>query len=247
MTETLYDQIGQTYASMRRPDPRIARAIEVACGDATTIVNIGAGTGSYEPPTKRLLAVEPSRAMIRQRPSAAAPVVQAVAEALPFPADAFDVALAVLTIHHWADWRGGVAEMRRVARRVVVFAFDLSALGDFWLTNTYFPEIIEFDRRRSPSIEAIRSELQDCVVDQVPVPHDCVDGFLAAFWRRPEAYLDPAVRASISSFALMEQSALIRGISQLESDLQSGAWDKRFGHVRSLDTLDGGYRLVTTR
>lgn len=243
---SLYDHIGQTYASTRRPDPRIARAIELACGDATAIVNVGAGTGSYEPTTTRLVAVEPSRAMIRQRPSVAAPVVQAVGEALPFPAGAFDVALAVLTIHHWADWRLGIAEMKRVAKRVVVLAFDLNALNDFWLTNTYFPEIITLDRRRSPSIEAITHELQDCIVSQVSVPHDCVDGFLAAFWRRPEAYLDPAVRASISSFALMEESALIRGITQLESDLNSGVWDKRFGHLRSLDTFDGGYRLVAT-
>lgn len=247
MTDALYDHIGQTYASTRRPDPRIARAIALACGDAATIVNVGAGTGSYEPMATRLVAVEPSRAMIRQRRSAPVPVVQAVAEALPFPAGAFDVALAVLTIHHWTDWRLGVAEMTRVARRVVVFAFDLSALNDFWLTNTYFPEIIEFDRQRSPSVEALSTELQDSRVVHVPVPHDCADGFLAAFWRRPEAYLDPAVRASISSFALMEASALNRGLTQLHADLRSGVWDQRYGHLRTLDTFDAGYRLVATR
>lgn len=246
MADTLYDRIGQTYASTRRPDPRIARAIELACGDAATIVNVGAGTGSYEPSSKGLVAIEPSRAMIRQRRSAAAPAVQAVAEALPFSTGAFDVAMAVLTIHHWTDWRLGVAEMRRVARRVVLLAFDVSALDNFWLTATYFPDIIELDRRRSPSVEDICYELRDCSVDPVPVPHDCVDGFLAAFWRRPEAYLDSAVRASISSFALMDESALLSGITRLESDLRSGVWDKRFGHLRSRDTFDGGYRLVAT-
>jgi hypothetical protein len=129
----------------------------------------------------------------------------------------------------------------------VVFVFDLSALQRFWLTETYFPEIIEFDRGRSPSMAELRGELGDCVVGPVPIPHDCVDGFLAAFWRRPEAYLDPGIRAGISGFALLDQDAVTRGIARLEIDLKSGAWDERFGYLRSLDVLDVGYRLLATR
>lgn len=184
--------------------------------------------------------------MIRQRPPGAAPVVRAVAEALPFGSRAFDVALAVLTLHHWTDWRQGIAEMKRVARRVVVFAFDVKALDDFWLTKTYFPGIIDLDRMRSPSIAEIEAELGDCSREQVPIPHDCVDGFLAAFWRRPEEYLDPGVRASMSGFAQLDQRAVGQGVERLEADLKSGAWERRFGDLRSLSALDAGYRLLAT-
>jgi SAM-dependent methyltransferase len=247
MPDALYDQIGQTYTSTRHPDPRIAAAILAALGSAETMVNVGAGAGAYEPIGPTLIAVEPSWQMIQQRSRGASPVIQAVAEALPFRAGTFDVAFAVLTLHHWADWRLGLAEMTRVARRVVVFAFDPSALDNFWLTQTYFPEIIELDRGRSPSIAEIVHELGDCSVDRVPIPHDCIDGFLGAFWRRPETYLDPGVRASISGFALLDQETVARGIAQLESDLKSGAWERRFGYLRSLDAIDAGYRLLATR
>jgi len=247
MPEPLYDQIGQTYTTTRRPDPRIARAIKGVLREANTIVNVGAGAGAYEPVDQSLIGVEPSWQMIRQRPPGAAPVVQAVAEALPFQSRTFDVALAVLTLHHWTDWRLGIAEMKRVARRVAVLAFDLNAIDDFWLTKTYFPAIIELDRRRSPSIAEIVDQLGDCSVEPVPIPHDCVDGFLAAFWRRPEAYLDPRVRASISGFALLDQRTVARGIARLETDLKSGVWEQRFGNLRSLDALDAGYRLLATQ
>jgi SAM-dependent methyltransferase len=246
MPETLYDQIGQTYTTTRRPDPRIGKAIKGVFREADTIVNVGAGAGAYEPANQSLIGVEPSWRMIGQRSRGASPVVQAVAEALPFRSDAFDVALAVLTLHHWSDWRVGIAEMKRVARRVVVFAFDVNALDDFWLTKKYFPDIIGLDRRRSPSIAEIVDELGDCRVEQVPIPHDCVDGFLAAYWRRPENYLDPGVRASISGFALLDQRTVTRGITRLETDLKSGAWEQRFGYLRSLDALDAGYRLLAT-
>lgn len=247
MSETLYDQIGQTYTSTRRPDPRIATAIKAVLTDADSIINIGAGAGAYEPVGKPLVGIEPSWQMIRQRTRGASPVVQAVAEALPFRPGAFDVALAVLTLHHWADWRKGVAEMKQVARRVVVFAFDVDALDNFWLTKTYFPEIVERDRRRSPSMDEILGELGDCSVDKVPIPHDCVDGFLAAFWRRPEAYLDPNVRTNISGFGLLDQDTVTRGVARLETDLESGVWDERFGYLRSRDALDAGYRFLATR
>jgi len=175
------------------------------------------------------------------------PVIQAVAEALQFRAATFDAALAVLTLHHWADWRLGLAEMKRVATRVVVFAFDPDALDDFWLTQRYFPEIIDLDRKRSPSIAELAHELGDCSVASVPIPHDCVDGFLAAFWRRPATYLDPAVRTRISGFALLDPETVARGIARLQSDLETGAWDQRFGNLWSLDTIDAGYRLLATR
>jgi SAM-dependent methyltransferase len=245
MPETLYDRIGQKYARTRQPDPRIARAIVAALGDAETVVNIGAGAGAYEPIDRSVIAIEPSWEMIQQRSRGTTPVVQAVAEALSFRSGAFDVALAVLTLHHWADWRLGLAEMKRVAGRVVLFVFDPGAHG-FWLTETYFPEIIELDRRRSPSIAAIVRELGECRVDPVPIPHDCVDGFLAAFWRRPEIYLDPSVRAGMSGFALLDEQTIHRGVTKLESDLRSGAWERRFGHLQSLEVLDAGYRLLAT-
>lgn len=218
----------------------------MALREATTIVNVGAGAGAYEPANQSLVAVEPSWHMIRQRSPGTATVVRAVAEALPFRSSAFDVALAVLTLHHWTDWHLGIAEMKRIARRVVVLAFDVRALDDFWLTKTYFPGIIELERRRSPSLAEVVDELGDCGVAEVPIPHDCVDGFLAAFWRRPEIYLDATVRASISGFAQLDRHAVTGGIERLEADLKSGAWEQRFGYVRSLDALDAGYRPLAT-
>jgi SAM-dependent methyltransferase len=184
--------------------------------------------------------------MIRYWSGGASPVVQAVAEALPFRPGTFDVALAVLTLHHWADWRLGVAEMKRVARRVVLFAFDANALTDFWLTGTYFPEIVEQGRSRTPSMAELADAIGDCSVDQVSIPRDCIDGFLAAFWCRPEAYLDPAIRAGMSGFALLDQGVVTQGLARLEADLKSGVWEERFGYLRLLDDLDAGYRLLAT-
>jgi SAM-dependent methyltransferase len=246
MPDALYDQIGHTYSTTRRSDPRIAEALVARLGDVGTMLNVGAGAGAYEPAGKRVIAVEPSWQMIRQRSRDAAPVVQAVAEALPFRGRTFEVAFALLTLHHWADWRLGLAEMKRVGRRVVLLAFDPSALHQFWLTEVYFPDIIERDRRRSPSVAEITHELGPSRVDPVPIPHDCIDGFLGAFWRRPESYLDPRVRAGMSGFALLNEETVTRGIARLESDLQSGEWNRRFGHLRSLETFDAGYRLFST-
>jgi SAM-dependent methyltransferase len=185
--------------------------------------------------------------MIRQRSSAAPLVVRASAEALPFPAAAFDAALAVLTVHHWADWRRGLGEMQRVAGRVVLFTSELGSVGGFWLTDAYFPEIAELDRARFPSVDDIAACLGSCRVEHIAVPHDCADGFLAAFWRRPEAYLDPQVRAGMSGFALLDHDVIERGLARLTSDLESGVWERRYGYLRSLERLDVGYRLVVTR
>ena len=246
MTHASYDQIGRGYTATRRPDPRLAAAISAALGDAGTVVNVGAGAGAYEPVAASVVAVEPSWLMIRQRSRPASRAVQAIAEALPFRAATFDAALAVLTIHHWTDWRQGIAEMKRVAKRVVLFTFDTAAVRHFWLTETYFPELVELDRKRSPSIAELVRALGDCTVDRIAVPHDCADGFLAAFWRRPEAYLDSNLRAGMSGFALLDQNVVARGIARLQSDLESGVWDRDHGHLRSLDALDAGYRLLAT-
>jgi SAM-dependent methyltransferase len=246
VSRALYDQIGQRYTLTRRPDPRIAAAILDALGDAATVVNVGAGAGAYEPVGPSLVAVEPSSRMIAQRATGTTPVIQAFAEALPFRAGTFDAALAVLTLHHWADWRAGLDEMKRVANRLVVFTFDTSAVGNFWLTEAYFPEIVELYRGRCPSVAEMVHHLGDCTVDRVPIPHDCVDGFLGAFWCRPEAYLDPRVRAGISGFALLDEDVVARGIARLELDLESGAWERRSGGLRSLEAIDVCYRLLVT-
>jgi len=246
VTRTLYDQIGRTYSSTRRPDPRIAAAIAEALGDARTVVNVGAGAGAYEPAGRRVVAVEPSWRMIQQRPGGSRLVVRASAEALPFQSGAFDAALAVLTLHHWTDWRSGLREMKRVAHRQVVLSFEPGGVDRFWLTEAYFPEIGDLDRGRCPSTTDIVRSVGGCAVDRIGVPHDCADGFLAAFWRRPEAYLDPQVRAGMSGFALLDPDVVARGVAQLRSDLDTGVWERRFGHIRSLDVLDVGYRLVVT-
>jgi SAM-dependent methyltransferase len=236
-----YDKIGDGYAQRRRPDPRIAAAIVAALRDARTVVNVGAGTGSYEPVDRVVQAVEPSAVMIKQRPASAAPCVCAPAEALPFGDGTFDAAMAVLTIHHWSDWRMGLREMQRVARRrVVLLTFDAQA-SDSWLTRDYFPELMELDRRIMPRLEDLAEELGEFRATPVPVPHDCVDGFLGAYWRRPAMYLDPVARRSMSSFTLIEAED---GLKRLARDLESGAWRQRNAELLSLAELDVGYRLL---
>ncbi len=240
---TRYDAIGAGYRAMRRPDPRIQAAIDETLGDARTVVNVGAGAGSYEPGDRGVAAVEPSSVMIDQRPVGSAPVVQASAEALPFEDDAFDAALAVLTIHHWRDLGRGLAEVRRVARdRVVVLTWDPAHPG-FWLTDDYFPDALTFDRTIFPSMETLSDTLGGRVeVRALPIPHDCTDGFFGAYWRRPAAYLRPAVRAAISTFSRLTD--VEARLERLRRDLDDGAWDRRHGGLRTLETLDVGYRLV---
>lgn len=237
----LYDTLGHDYASRRRADPRIAALIEAALGDARTVINVGAGAGSYEPRDRLVHAVEPSARMIAQRPKGAAPCVQASAEALPFAAQSFDAAMAVLTIHHWSDWRAGVRELKRVARRrVVLLTFDVEA-SDFWLTRDYFPALAELDRKIMPPLAALAGELGAFDATPVPIPHDCMDGFLGAYWRRPEIYLDPLARQSMSSFAKIGAED---GLQRLAADLDSGAWRARNVALLEQDALDVGYRLL---
>jgi SAM-dependent methyltransferase len=238
-----YDSIGRTYTATRQTDPRIAARIWAALGDARTVVNVGAGTGNYEPPDRDVTAVEPSEVMIAQRAPGAAPAVQASAEELPFDDDAFDAAMAVLTLHHWSDWRAGCAELRRVARdRVIVFSWDPTYRGRMWLSAEYFPTLSWQDVREFPSLQAQAAALQ-ASVEAVPVPWDCRDGFFSAFWRRPDAYLDPAVRAGISTMARREDE-LADGIARLRADLESGEWAKRHADLLDLEELDLGYRLL---
>jgi SAM-dependent methyltransferase len=239
-----YDAIGRTYTETRGTDPRIAARIRAALGDARTVVNVGAGTGSYEPRDRDVTAVEPSAVMIAQRPGDAAAAVQASAEALPFADASFDAAMAVLTLHHWSDWRAGCAELRRVARdRVVVFSWDPTYVGRLWLGPEYFPACAEEDVAGFPSLAdqaaALRAE-----VEVVPIAWDCRDGFFGAFWRRPEAYLDPAVRAGISTLAKRTEDELADGLARLRADLVSGAWARRHADLLEQDALDLGYRLL---
>lgn len=241
----IYDAIGQGYTVTRKPDPRIAAAIQAALGDARTVVNLGAGAGAYEPAHARVVAVEPSTAMIRQRPPGSAPVVQAVAEALPLRDAGVDAALAVLTVHHWTDVGRALGEACRVARRrVVVLTWDPAAGDAFWLTADYLPEIVALDAIRFPAIETLCRHFPRSIVHAVPIPHDCGDGFLGAFWQRPAAYLDATVRAGMSGFAQLPAGAADRGLARLAEDLRSGHWHARYGALCDRASADLGYRLV---
>ena len=242
---TRYDTIGRTYTSTRRADPRIAAQIAAALGDATRVVNVGAGAGSYEPADRRVVAVDPSATMLRQRDVRAAPAVLARAEALPFADRTFDAALASLTVHHWDDVEGGLRELARVARLQVVFYFEPSWSPSAWIVKDYLPEILELGtEREAPGLDRLAATLNVLHVETVRVPSDCVDGFTGAYWNRPEAYLDPVVQAGSSSFAQLDSAVLSAGIERLRRDLQSGAWDDRHGHLRGLDEIDIGYRLL---
>lgn len=236
----LYDRIGDGYARLRRPDPRIAARLRAALGPARRVLNVGAGTGNYEPSGLDLVAVEPSREMIRQRPPGAAPCVQALAGALPFADGAFEAALAILTVHHWPDPAAGLAELRRVTRgRIVILTFDPAARP--WLTG-YLPGLAALDEAQMPALRTYADALGPLSVTPLPVPHDCTDGFLYAYWRRPEAYLDPAVRSGSSSFRALP--GLEAGLDRLRADLDSGEWDRRHAGLRGLETYDAGYRLI---
>ncbi len=241
---TLYDTIGLNYANLRHPDQRIAQQIEAALGNAQTVLNVGAGAGSYEPADRQITAVEPSAEMIQQRPASNVTVVQGSAEDLPFDDKSFDAAMAVLTIHHWSDQERGVKELRRVTRQKIVFlTYDPSFRG-FWLAD-YFPALVTLDEGQMPQMADYEKWLGPIDVSSMLIPHDCTDGFLACYWRRPVAYLDERVRAAMSSFWVLGEVS--EGLEKLEADLKNGVWEQRYSHLLDLDNLDCGYRLVETR
>ena len=245
MINAAYNSIGSGYSTVRSPDPRIWALIRRALSGSQSVVCVGAGTGSYEPRSVRTVALEPSVEMIRQRPRDAAPVVQGEAERQPFINSCFDVALAVLTIHHWRNLEAGLKEMLRVAEHVVIFTWDPAARDRFWLTNEYFPEFIKQDLLRFPELSLLSRVLgRKLYVEKVPISHDCNDGFLGAYWRRPEAYLDEEVRRGISSFSQSPDKVVESGLAKLRCDLESGAWLQRHFDLLNKDELDLGYRLV---
>ena len=238
----LYDAIGVGYEHHRRPDPRIASAITDALGSAESVLNVGAGAGSYEPSDRAVVAVEPSLAMIHQRRRDSAPVVRASATHLPFRDAVFAATLAVLTVHHWPDRSRGLAELSRVTReRVVILSWD-PAFSGFWLVDDYFPEIWAIDRPIFPSIDELRQALGSVESRPLLIPHDCTDGFLGAYWRRPEAYLDPGVRGAMSTFAKI--TGVEPGVARLRRDLGDGTWHRRHRHLLDEHEIDLGYRLV---
>ena len=239
-----YDTIGINYSDLRKPDPRIAALIAEALGAAITVLNVGAGTGSYEPADREVTAVEPSMEMIRQRSPTAAPVIQGGAEDLPFEDESFDASMAVLTVHHWADKAKGLREMRRVTRGpVVLLTFDPLHRGG-WLTD-YMPELAALDEAQMPRLDDYKQWLGPLQIRPVPVPHDCTDGFLYAYWRRPWAYLDARIRSGISSFWALDN--VDKGLTKLAEDLGSGEWERRYRDLLQLDECDVGYRLVVSR
>jgi Methyltransferase domain len=243
-----YETHGEGYAGRRRPDPRIAALVHAALGDARTVVNVGAGAGSYEPADRHVVAVEPSAAMRAQRPHHLAPAVDATAERLPFDEDSFDAAMATITIHQWSDVDAGLRELRRVSRGpVAVLTFDGEALQDFWL-NEYVPEVIATERARFPAIDHVAAVLGGAVeVLDVPIPIDCVDGFGEAYYARPEAFLERDVRAAQSGWVLTDPGAVARGVARLADDLAAGRWDARHGHLRGKPEHIGAVRLVVAR
>lgn len=240
-----YEAAGTGYAAQRRTDPRIAALVHAALGDARTVVNVGAGAGSYEPTDREVTAVEPSASMRSQRPGHLSVAVDAIAEHLPFADDAFEAAMATITVHQWTDTDAGLRELRRVSRGpVVVLTFDGDALDLLWLAD-YAPELIAAERRRYPAPDHVLDVLGGTgTVTPVPVPIDCVDGFTEAFYARPERFLDPAVRASQSAWGFVDAAATDRAVDRLARDLDSGAWDDRYGHLRTQPEFVGSLRLI---
>jgi SAM-dependent methyltransferase len=240
-----YDSLGLGYRAVRQPEPRIRAQIRSAIGDVTSVVNVGAGSGAYEPSDAVTVAVEPSHVMIAQRGPSPAALVRGVAEGLPFQDLAFDVAMAVHTVHHWADPWTGLGEVCRVSRRQVVLTWDpLFRAQRFWFTRDYLPQALDRERELATLATVVEALGGRARVEPVPLPADCTDGFYGAYWARPEAYLDPSVRAAISVLALTDPVQVADAVRRLEADLRSGAWQERNAELLGLASFDAGYRLV---
>jgi len=236
-----YERGGAGYATLRRTDPRIAAHVHAALGDAETVVNVGAGSGSYEPEDRYVVAVEPSAQMRAQRRT---PAVIGVAEALPFDDGSFDAAMAMATIHQWPDLERGLRELRGVARGpVVILTWDGPTIPEFWL-GEYVPELLASESRRVPAVADVVAVLGDVVDTALPIPVDCVDGFIEAYYGRPEALLDPEVRARQSAWSFADPGAVERGLQRLNDALESGEWDARHGHLRTQPFYTGALRLL---
>ena len=243
-----YGRIGTGYARIRQPDPRIAAQFHAAFGDARTVLNVGAGAGSYEPTDRDVTAVEPSASMRAQRPSYLSEAVDATAETLPFEADSFDASMASVTVHQWPNLEAGLAGLRRVTTGpVVILTFDPTPPVRWWIDD-YVPELLAVEARRMPAIDRVAAAVGDVAeVQTVFVPNDCTDGFGQAFYGRPERMLDPEVRRAMSAWSFLDDAVVERFVTSLSADLESGAWDSRYGHYRELDTFDVGLRLVIGR
>jgi SAM-dependent methyltransferase len=241
-----YAEIGTSYSRYRQPDPRIAAQISRALGAAQTVLNVGAGAGSYEPADRLVTAVEPSASMRGQRPAGLAEAVDATAENLPFADNSFDAAMTTFSVHQWSDLRAGLREMRRVTRGpVVILTGDPGLLRRFWL-NDYAPEVIGTEARRYPSAEALAGALGGAVrTASVAIPLDCTDGFNEAYYGRPEALLDPAARLSCSAWSFVGEAVQDRFTRDLSRDLADGTWDRKYGHLRTQPAFDGSLILVT--
>jgi hypothetical protein len=239
-----YDQIGLGYAEERHPDPRLARRITAALGGACSVLNVGAGAGSYEPADRFVVAVEPSGVMLAQRPLGAAPAIRAAAEQLPFPDASFEAVMAILTVHHWSDREAGYAELCRVSPHRVVLTFDPMVHNQNWFLREYVPDIALFEQQRAPSIDEIARGIGATQIESVPIPHDCTDGFTVAYWRRPHAYLDPNVRRGHSGIAQADPAVVERGIERLREDLSTGRWHETHASILELNELDVGIRII---
>jgi SAM-dependent methyltransferase len=243
-----YDRVGLGYRGIRGTDPVLASRIWAALGDSRTVVNVGAGTGSYEPPDRWVLAVEPSGVMIAQRPSDAAPVIQASVEQLPLADQTIDAATAILTLHHWKSVQAGLRELLRVVRdRIVLVTMDVEALRELWIVRDYLPELLGYHAARFPTMDQLQDLLPNAQVEVLSVPRECEDGFMAAFWGRPHAYLDPEARTATSPWHDLPTDVVDRALDQLRRHLDSGEWQARYGHLVALPELDVGLRLITAR
>jgi len=241
-----YDKLGHKYSGYRQTDPRIARYVYDALGDAKTVLNVGAGSGSYEPTDRYVIALEPSVVMRKQRlEKNLFPAVNGMADALPFDDNSFDASMAMVTVHHWPDIPKGLKELRRVTKnQVIIMTFDPFSLYDFW-NYKYFPEVVEVERQRYPSIEFISNAIGgQCEVIPIPIPFDCIDGFQEAFYGRPEEFLKKEVRQSQSAWGFISEEAENQMVKALADDLSSGEWDRKFGHFRAQPSFKCALRLI---
>jgi len=242
-----YDTMGQGYRSVRQADPRLASKITAALGDSRTVINVGAGAGSYEPVDRWVLAVEPSSVMIGQRPPEAAPVLQTSVEDMALAADTVDAAMAILTVHHWRDVEAGLRQLVRVARkRIVIATMDVPTLARLWIVADYLPEFVGEHTARFPPISRLCELLPNSTSEVLAVPHDCTDRFLAALWARPHALLDPATRAATSPWYDLPAATVAKALARLRNDLHDGTWHERYGHLLEHAELDVGLRLITS-